>query len=304
MMVGGDPDYEKLDDQTKLRNFIIPGTDIKIPMNNSAAFFWKALAETAYNTFMKYGTETEMDLTRIGRAFTQAAVDMLLGPEPIPTGIRPFLEVKFKHSFFTGRDITPPSLQGLETFAQWDASTSELGKWMSEYIKVPGGKPIMSPIEADHLVRGILGTVGLTTQWAVDQLYERAGERPSSPESQTPLVGAFTLPEVGRVKEDLFYDLKERVDEKYKTYTHMLNSGQTEDARAYLRENKDLIAMHEYTSETADGLGEINARIRYYGVSDRAPFTPEERRRKMTDLQQRKEKALRNVERIRKMAGL
>jgi hypothetical protein len=41
-MKGGDDDYEKLDDQTKMRNFIIG--DYKIPINTSYGFMFKAYA--------------------------------------------------------------------------------------------------------------------------------------------------------------------------------------------------------------------------------------------------------------------
>jgi DNA-binding protein H-NS len=42
-LVGDDDDYMKMDDQSKIRSYMIPGTDVVLPMNTSAAFFFKAI---------------------------------------------------------------------------------------------------------------------------------------------------------------------------------------------------------------------------------------------------------------------
>jgi hypothetical protein len=48
MLVGDDDDYMKMDDQSKIRSYMIPGTDVVLPMNTSAAFFFKAIPELLY----------------------------------------------------------------------------------------------------------------------------------------------------------------------------------------------------------------------------------------------------------------
>jgi hypothetical protein len=94
--VGDDEDYEQMDDQTKLRNYMIPGTKILLPMNTGAAFFFKAITELLYNAVMKQGTKTAMDMRRMKRALGEAARDMLLGPEPIPSALKPIIEINIK----------------------------------------------------------------------------------------------------------------------------------------------------------------------------------------------------------------
>jgi hypothetical protein len=49
MLVGDDDDYMKMDDQSKIRSYMIPGTDVVLPMNTSAAFFFKAIPELIIN---------------------------------------------------------------------------------------------------------------------------------------------------------------------------------------------------------------------------------------------------------------
>jgi hypothetical protein len=68
MLVGDDDDYMKMDDQSKIRSYMIPGTDVVLPMNTSAAFFFKAIPELLYNKAVNEGTETEVDAKRLRTA--------------------------------------------------------------------------------------------------------------------------------------------------------------------------------------------------------------------------------------------
>ncbi|NBW17246.1 MAG: hypothetical protein EBR82_55635, partial [Caulobacteraceae bacterium] len=269
MLVGGDPDYEELDDQTKMRNIIVPGTKIKLPMNTSAAYIWKAVPEMLYNTIINEGTKNEVDRTRLKKALSQAAKDMLLGPEPIPAGVRPVMEVVMDHNFFTGHGVIPENLKRVEGFEQWDASTSELAKKLSAYTEVPGtdGKRVLSPIEADHLVRGLFGSVGFTAQWISNAIGERNGDRPELTGRETPVIGRFIRPEVGRANEDLFYDLKQRVDEKYQTWKTMTDRGDDDAADAYENKHEGLLDMYREVNQINDALGQINAEIRELGTA-------------------------------------
>jgi hypothetical protein len=80
MLVGDDEDYMRMDDQSKVRSYMIPGTDVVLPMNTSAAFFFKAIPELVYNAVVSQGTENAVDEKRLRTAMKEAAVDLLLGP--------------------------------------------------------------------------------------------------------------------------------------------------------------------------------------------------------------------------------
>ena len=306
MLVGGDPDYEELDDQTKMRNIIVPGTKIKIPMNTSAAYIWKAVPEMLYNTVINEGTQNEVDRTRLKKALSQAAKDMLLGPPPIPAGVGKVAEVVLDHDFYTGRGVIPENLKHVEAFEQWDASTSELAKKLSAYTEVPGtdGKRVLSPIEADHLVRGLFGSVGFTAQWISNAIGERNGDRPELTGRETPVIGRFIRPEVGRANEDLFYDLKQRVDEKYQTWKTMTDRGDDDAADAYENKHEGLLDMYREVNQINDALGQINAEIRELGTAKGLDMTPEQRRKEITDLQREKMELVDDIRELRKEAGL
>lgn len=305
MINGGDPEYEELDDETKMKNIIVPGTKVKIPINTSAAYIWKALPEMIYNKIINEGTKNEIDRARLKKALSIAAKDMLLGPEPIPAGIRPVMEVAMDRSFFTERSITPRRLQNVEAFEQWDASTSELGKKLSALTEFgEDGKRVLNPFEADHLVRGIFGSVGFTAQYITNQIAVQAGERPELTGRETPLFGRFIMPEVGRRNEDLFYDLKERVDEKYNTWQTIINRGDDAAADKYEDKHEKLLDLYHDLNKANEELGEINSEIRELGTSKDLNMTPEARRKGINELQREKMEVLEDVIEMRKEGGL
>ena len=304
MLAGGDPEYDELDDQTKLRNIIIPGTKIMLPMNTSAAYFFKAIPELIYNQVTREGTENEMDRKRLRKALADAARDMLLGPEPIPAGVKPLLEVAINHSFFTGRPVIPEGMKDLEAAEQYTAATSELGKKMSAMLEIPGtdGKRVISPIQADHLIRGIFGTAGAMGQWVSNSIGAMAETRPAATDRETPITGSFLRPDIPRGREDLFYDFKERVDKKYATYMKMVEREDDQAADAYLEKHGDLVGMKDYITETEEELKEINAEIRRIGTTRSKDMSPEERRKEMDDYQRLKLEILEPVKEMRREA--
>jgi len=302
MLAGADPEYDELDDQTKLRNIIIPGTKIMLPMNTSAAFFFKVIPELIYNKVTREGTENEYDSRRLRRALGQAARDALLGPEPIPAGVKPVLEVAINYNFFTGRPITPEGLKGVEAAEQYAASTSELGKRISELLAIPGtdGRRVLNPIEADHLVRGIFGTAGSMAQWMSNSIGVAAETRPELTERETPIIGSFMRPDIPRGREDLFYDFKELAEKKYKTYMKMIEREDDEAADKYLEKHGDVAGMYEYITETEQDLQELNAEIRRVATSRSKDMSPKERRELITEYEQIKQDVLEPVKELRR----
>jgi hypothetical protein len=296
MLVGDDDDYLALDDQTKMRNIIIPGTKLRLPMHTSASFFFKAMPELIYNKIVNEGTKNEIDATRLRKALSQAAKDSLLGPNITPTGVRPALEVALNKDFFTGSTVTPRGMEKLEAFRQYNASTSELGKVLS---KLTAGA--LNPIEMDHLIRGMLGTAGAATMWGANML---SGDKPTAQAKDNPLYGSFILPEIPRGKEDLYYDLKEHADRAYFTFMDLNKKGHREDAKKYYEENADLIRGYGYTSGVETSLKEINAEIRRTADLPSDQMSPDMKRQRMNDLAMTKNRMLDEVIAFRKRAGL
>lgn len=293
MLAGTDPEYDELDDQTKLRNVFIPGTEIMLPMNTSAAYIFKVMPELLYMNLIRESTESKMDERRLRRALGEAAKDMLLGPEPVPAGLKPVLEVGVNRSFYTGRDIVPESMQKLEPFMQFTASTSELAKQLGKYTN-------MSPMNIDHLVRGLFGSAGAMVQWASNSMAVAAGERAEPTRREAPIVGGFLRPELPRGREDLYYDFKKDVLEKYTTYDRMLKQENFDEADKYFNKHAKLIEMYDYINEVDEGLQEVNQEIQRVALSKAKDLTPKKRRSEITELQKIKRDVVDSVLDFRK----
>jgi hypothetical protein len=298
-LVGDDEEYNKLDDQTKMRNIFIPGLNIRLPMHSGAAFFFKAIPELLYNAITKEGTKDEYDRKRLTRALSKAAADALLGPNVTPTGVKPVVEIALNRNFFTGGQVTPRGMEDLAAFRQYNQNTSELGKIISALTGTEKTR-LLNPIEADHLVRGLTGTVGAAVMWGTNLL---AGDRPTPQARENPLYGQFIMPDVPRGREDLYYDLKSKTDEAYKTYMDLQRKGRREEAADWFKENKKLIQVYGYTSSIEADLKRLNGEIRRLSDLPKEKMSPDAKRKRMTELQEIKGRMLKDVISMRKRAG-
>jgi hypothetical protein len=303
MLVGGDPDYEEQDDQFKIKNYIIPGTKIYLPMNTQAGLLFKGMAEIIYNYFVNASTATPMDATRLKKALREATLDMILGPEPLPPIVKTFAEIKFKYDFFTTRPVVPVGMEGLYAAEQYNAATSRAGMILSSFTGDEKSR-LLNPIEADHVIKGLFGTAGAMAMWLSNNIGEAALTRPATPANKTPIIGSFILPAVGRKNEDLFYDLKERVDMEYKTFETRLERMKVDEIRNYTRQQHKLIALHDYTTATTAELADIDKTIRFMGSAVYTGRTPEGKLKVIERLQRQRSQILTGVERYRKAAGL
>jgi DNA-binding protein H-NS/GNAT superfamily N-acetyltransferase len=301
MLVGDDDDYMKMDDQSKIRSYMIPGTDVVLPMNTSAAFFFKAIPELLYNKVVNEGTETEVDAKRLRTAMKEAAVDLLLGPTPVPSAVKPVIEIGLDYNFFTSRPVTPRGMQSLDAYQQYDMRTSEAAKVLSS-LTGTDEKRVLNPMEADHLVRSIFGTAGAMVAWSSNLVGEAAEFRPEMGLKEMPVTGAFLRPEVPRGREDLFYKLKDDTDRKYRTYLKLTERDNQAEAQAYINRHPNLVAYYEYTSEMDAQLKEINSAIRFIGETRDPSYTPELKRREIQEFLNLKQDILEGVEQFRKEA--
>ena len=323
LAVSDDDDYQELDDQTKIRNIFIPkdltqyiGMDkpLLLPMHTSASFMFKSIPELITNYVATQGTENEVDRTRLFASIKSGLVDSVLGPTPIPSLVKPVAEIVLDRNFFTDRSITPKGMEDLDAAQQYMASTSELGKFISYLTGIPFSESIdratgldtskyrfLNPIEADHLVRGWLGTTGAAAQWLVNLF---AQERPSPMDRQNPLYGQFMAPEVGRSNEDLFYKLKDQVDNRYETYMKFIERQQFDQAEKYFEKHEKLISARGYITSMEASLRNLNRQIRAIGEAAGKDLTKEERKQEIINLQRTKQEILDNIPEMRKEFGL
>jgi hypothetical protein len=302
LAAGLDDDYWELDDQTKLRNIYVPfsksltGKPILIPMNTGPAFLFKALPEMLFLKVISEGTDNEIDRARLKRALGTAALDSLLGPSPVPSVIKPIVEINLNRNFFTGRELVPRGMENLEEYRKYSASTSELGKVLGSITDY------LNPIEADHLIRSLFGTAGALSMWA-SNLALGASTRPEMTLKDVPGAGRFIGPQYPRGKEDLFYDLLERTKTKHNTFEDKIKTMDVDEAIKYAEKNAGLIALHSYMTQLESDLKEINRDINQMGRgSKELGLDPKERREMIDNLQNLKRSQLTGIERLRNLA--
>jgi len=325
MAVGDDDEYKKLDDQTRMRNFYIPrslmqtiGVDhaLLIPMHTSASYFFKSIPEMLYNKITKEGTKDAIDNTRLRTALKVGAIDALAGPigsGPIPTAAKPLTEIVLNHDFYTGGKVVPDSMKNLAAFKQYSAATSELGKWVSEATQIPfTGKEdangnivegtrsrILSPIQADHVMRSLAGTVASVAMWGSNLI---ASNKPTPEERSNPLYGSFIAPDIPRGAEDLFYDLKTRSDQAMDTFKNLHQHGQHEEAKQWFEVNKGLIQANGFTGSAGSALVQLNQQIRI--TEDNAKLSAEEKRQRIDFYKNKKEEIAQKTMQFRRLSGL
>jgi hypothetical protein len=303
MLLGDDDEYLKMDDQTKMRNFIIPksvtGLDnaILFPMHTSASYLFKAIPEMLYLQMTKEGTKEAVDTPRLRKALKEGFIDAILGPlssGPIPTGIKPVAEIALNTNFFTGGDVVPKGLEKLDPSQQYRGATSELGKWFSQ-----ASFRLLNPIQADHLMRGLFGSVASIAMWGSNLL---STNRPAPEDRSNLLYGSFIAPDMPRGREDLFYDLKDKSETAMRTYKKLMKDGYPEEGKKWLAENKDLINAYDFTQSANAEVNALNAEIYRTEALPASKMGSEEKRNRINFLKGKKAVILENTMKFRQRA--
>lgn len=128
-------------------------------------------------------------------------------PSFIPTIIDPLISLTFDVNLFTGRPLTPSSLEGASNHMQYTTYTSAIGKRLSQ-IMYQGTGGSMSPIHIDAIVRGYLGTAGATILKELDVVVPNTPVRPSRSFYELPFIKSFFSRQPGQSAKVItdFYD--------------------------------------------------------------------------------------------------
>jgi len=94
------------------------------------------------------------------------------------------------------------------------------------------------------------------------------------------------------------------VDNKYGTYSKMLEREDYDKADDYEKKYSDILVFYKDVNKIDTDLKEINALVRYYGESKDTGLTPDQRRQEIKELQIDKQNILEDTIEMRKEAGL
>lgn len=297
MAMGGDDEYEKQDDRTRGRNFFIPGTDFKLPVPSDVGFFFKIIPELAYRYISTQGTDNPMDARKLRTALSGAAIDALGGPTPIPQAVKTPLEVAINHSFFTGNPIIGRGIEKKETSQQFTENTSEIAKFI-------GSSGLISPMNVDYMVRGMLGSVGGLLLYGGDSMAAVMldNPRPSVPAHKTPVISTFLSNPEGRGLLTDYYDLKDQSDKVFTTLKGYVEQRDMGKAKEYMEENKQMLATRSAVS-TISGQIEKLRTLRKSVIADPS-LSSDQKRAKLDEIDAVQNRMLANVSKLRQTSGL
>lgn len=296
MAVGGDDEYQKLDDRQKIRSFIIPGTGVKIPVASEVAMLTKAIPEMTWQYINRAGTENPMDSTKLMSAVGGSFADGLLGPNLMPQALRAGVEVVTNHDFLTGHPIVGRGLENLETSQQFTENTSELAKLI-------GKTGIISPLNLDHLIRGYGGTMAAGVLYATDATANvfYNDKLPTTPLHRVPMIGSFFYSPEGKGQLNDYYDLKDKSDEVATTLNHLKKFGTPEDVLEYREQNKEMMSVRNQVNTISNRMKLLRERRKQIIASD---LSSEEKRSQIDEIDRRINEQVKTIGALRVKAGL
>ena len=296
MAVGGDEEYQKLDDRQKIRSFIIPGTGVKVPVASEVAMLTKAIPEMTWQYINREGTANPMDSTKLMEAIGGSFADGLLGPNLMPQALRAGVEVVTNHDFLTGNPIIGHGKESLATSDQFNENTSELAKLV-------GRTGIISPLNLDHLIKGYGGTMAAGVLYATDATANMFfnDKLPTTPLYRVPMIGSFMYNPEGKGQLNDYYDLKNLSDEVTNTLNHRRKFGTPEDALQYATDNKAILSIRGQVNAISNQMKILREQRKRIIASN---LSSDEKRNQLNIIDARINNMVQNIGALRVKAGL
>jgi hypothetical protein len=296
MLVGGDDEYEGLRDYEKDKNFIVPGTGVKIPVAPEVGFFFKVIPERLYNYVASQGTERPQDAAALRKAIGTAAFDAFSGPNLTPQAVKPALELLVNYSFFTGTPIVGRGLEKLEPAQQFTDSTSEIAKMI-------GGLAGISPMKLEYFVRGTTGIAGGTVLDLSNMLFT---DRPDKRLYEMPAFKTFMYDKIPGGYKEQYYDLREKVEQVVYTMNGLKAQGRAEELQEYLNDDRiNLLALRRSMNQIDQQLEKMRAFRKL--ISNDPTMTGAQKKDQLDEIERTENELLRayNIPALRKeVAGL
>ncbi len=292
MLVSGDDDYEGLEEYERDKNYIIPGTGLKIPVAPEVGFLFKVIPERLIRYVVSQGTERPQDAETFYQGFRDAFINAYGGPSLMPQVVKPALEVMVNYSFFTGNPIVGAGMPK-EAYLQFRDGTSEFAKLF--------GAVGLSPMKVDYLIRGYTGMVGAIALEVTDSIANP--DRASKPFAKLPQVSTFMYDPSGRGYKSEFYKFRESIDEVTSAVDMFKREGRAEELQEYLTpERMQIYAMRGVADTIEKALGNIRKQRNI--IANDPDLSGEEKDAMRKELQEREKELILayNIPKLREMS--
>jgi hypothetical protein len=285
-MVSDDEDYKRLSKEERDNNWIIPAIQVgdkpfRFPIPFELGVLFKVLPERALE--YSFGTDTGKDLRE---SLLRNAMSTL-SFNPIPQAVLPLVENATNHSFFTGEPVIGRGVEGLAPQYQYNGGTSELSKKLGKELEY-------SPQKIENLIRGYTGTLGTYAMMMIDAALTSEGDpvKATKRMEQYPVIKRFFAGDSGTISA--YYDLKEEVDTVVQTVNNLQRTGNAEELKTYLEQNKNVYALKNYVSILDKSLKQYNQAGKM--INESKTMTADEKREALDKI---KEAQLQLTEKVR-----
>jgi len=293
MMNGDDDDYLKKPTTVRDRLLMIPGSGgLSIPLRNDYFTIPKVITEHMYLLLSNNGTE---DGRKFRDSLLSALSSSILAPTAVPQAIKPLVEIGLNYDFFQQKPLIGAHMKSLETERQFNDSTSELSK-------ILGSTGFFSPINADHFIRGMFGSVGGATLLLTNQVLhsDPTVDRPTMSwndimASVPGASGFITKENQNGLKKD-FYMLKEEVDKTAATMND-IKKRSPHLAKEYANEpdNKARLAMYKQIDHVGKGLAKIRENIALISNMPENKMSAEQKEQRIKNLHAQEDTIIKNL---------
>jgi len=250
MAVGDSEEYKRMNRIQRDTSFVIPGTNLVIPIRNGWFAMNKIIAEYTYNLLLNEAiTDKQMFKDALYKAFKKQFEPPIGGVIVAPFGLA------LNKDIFNNKDIVNKTQDGLESEYQIDKNTSELAKYV-------GSISGMSPLKLDYFFNAFFGMAMPATAWLTNDLIADARGIPRP--TQTLLEQTAGIPTVGQFisKEDKsgraadFYAAARESDKAFRSIKKL---AETDLGAAQTKRDKDADKI-EYTEGVKRALETLNRR--------------------------------------------
>jgi hypothetical protein len=298
MAMQDDPDYQKLPDDVKDANWLMPNplgeghSFIKVPVPFEVGFLFKTVPEAAVRYLADNSTGKEV----LGSYLSGVVQNLPGNGLPIPQAAKPILETMTNHSFFTGRTIESMSDQNVRVGLRGQ-NASETAKILSN---LGLDKINLSPAKIDNIIQGYTAQLGTFGTNAVDVMINAAEGKTGANKNIEELPGFKTFmtnPNVSKAVGD-FYKLQHEAVDAVTEFNRIKNSGDREGMMSFLEDerNKRLVMSEPALRKLGTQLTTIHNQAQM--VKNNEKLDPEVRRERVNKLMDMYDKIAQQMNRV------
>ena len=276
-LVAEDEEYQQQNEYVKDKNFIIPGTGVKLPVAPEIGFLFKVIPERSINYVISQGTARPEDAQTFRENLARAAFDSFSSPNLTPQAFKTPAEVFLNYSFFRDAPIVPRGLENVASEEQFTSSTSELAKMFGQFTG-------LSPIKTEYLIRGMTGIAGGTLIDLTNVISSKVMGRREYNLYELPAFKTFAYDKIPSGDKSEYYKFRDEVGRVTDTVNLLINRQDTEGLIKYLEEdeNAKLYILGESVRAVQTQLSDTRALKRI--INEDKSISPEEKTRLVNEI--------------------